>query len=371
MKVNVITRHTPSNYGSLLQSIATIHIITKMGHSCEIIDYRRPDEYGIKGVIAQLNRKKQYSSILKRLAYIAVRYPIERYSEIRFNAMRRKHLATTAHFSNPNDLRKLQADIFLTGSDQVWGPTASGSYDSSYFLQFAPPGVRRVAYSASFGKTQFDDATVEAYKKMLAGYHTIAVREKSAVELIKKWQLNNCAGQVLDPTLLLNREEWLKLIPTDKYSRKYAKKKYILVYQIHNDPALSLYAKKLAEHRSIELLRVSPIFHQRVRSGKLICCPNLGEFLALFDNAESIVTDSFHGTCFSIIFKKQFVEVLPNNATGTRNQSILELTHLSERIVTDFNDFSVAEKPIDYEEVHKIIEIEKAHSIGILNDELL
>lgn len=370
MNVKVITRHTPSNYGSLLQAFATIDIINKLGHNCEIIDYHRPNERGIKNVISQLKNKNKYCSFLKRLAYIAVRYPIELYSQVKFDAMHRKYLTTTACFTNPDDLKQLQADVFITGSDQVWGPTADGHFDSSYFLNFVDDSVPKIAYSASFGRTEFDDATIDAYKKLLLRYNAIAVREKSAVELIKMWQLNNCVGQVLDPTLLLNRKEWLNLIPLKNYAQKYAKKKYILIYQIHNDPTLSIYAKNLAKHLNLNLLRVSPSFHQIMRSGKLICCPDLPELFALFDNAECIVTDSFHGTCFSIIFEKQFIEILPNNGTSTRNQNILEMTNLSDRIVTDFNDFSIAGKPIDYKNVRSIIETERVHSINVLKEEL-
>ena len=139
-----------------------------------------------------------------------------------------------------------------------------------------------------------------------------------------------------------------------------------MVYQIHNDPKLSDYAKRLAKHAGLELLRVNPMLHQKVRGGKFICCPDLGEFLALIDNASCIVTDSFHGTCFAINFGKQFIEILPNNATGTRNLSILELTGLSNRILRDFNDYTLIDEPIDYGKVHQILKNERAESIQMM-----
>lgn len=366
MDVKVITRHSPSNYGSLLQSIAMVHVIERLGYQCEIIDYQRKDERGLKGVLTQLNCKGDYGNPLKKLAYIAIRYPIEKYAQVKFDRMRKYYLKMTKRCSSHKDLAKLSADAFMTGSDQVWGPMMNGYYDSAYFLQFAQDNVRKLAYAASFGKTKFDASTVADYKKMLASYDKIAVREKSAVVMLDEWGLENYVGQVLDPTLLLDKSEWMNLIIKKNDLVKYKDKNYILVYQIHNDPKLSDYAKRLAKHSGMELVRVNPMLHQILRGGKFICCPDLGEFLALIDNASCIITDSFHGTCFAINFGKQFIEILPNNATGTRNQSILELTGLSNRILRDFNDYSLINQMIDYNEVHHILEVEREKSVDVM-----
>lgn len=368
MNIKVITRHAPSNYGSLLQSIATVEVIEKLGHKCEIIDYERPDERGLNGVITQLKGKKGFGNPLQKLAYIAIRYPIEKYAQVRFDCMRKKHLKMTAKCSSHQDLGKLTADAFMTGSDQVWGPMMNGIYDSAYFLRFAESGVRKLAYAASFGKTAFNDRTIADYRQMLTDYDKIAVREKSAVALLKEWGLNNCIGQVLDPTLLLDKEEWKRLLIKESDAKKYDGEKYILVYQIHNDFKLSNYAKSIAKHTGLKLLRVNPYFHQKFRGGKFICCPDLSEFLALINNASCIITDSFHGTCFSINFGKQFIEILPNNATGTRNQSILELTGLSNRILHDFDDYSLFDSKIDYENVHEILKYERRASVKLMKE---
>lgn len=366
MNVKVITRHSPSNYGSLLQSIATVKTIEGLGHDCSIIDYQRPDERGLKGVLTQVNCKAGFGNPLKKLAYIAIRYPIEKFAQVRFDRMRKKYLKMTSRCSSHVDLKKISADAFITGSDQVWGPMMNGVYDSAYFLQFVGKDSRKLAYAASFGKTKFDESTVVAYKKMLSEYDKIAVREKSAVSLLEEWGLNNCLGQVLDPTLLLDMSQWTNLLIKKNDFDKYKDLKYILVYQIHNDPKLSGYAKRLAKHTGMELLRVNPMLHQALRGGKFICSPDLSEFLSLVANASCIVTDSFHGTCFSINFGKQFIEILPNNATGTRNQSILELTGLSDRILCDFNDYSLVDKVIDYGKVNELLEVERRKSFEVI-----
>ena len=363
MNVKVITRHSPSNYGSLLQSIATIKVIEKLGHHCEIIDYIREDECGLKAITTPLKNKKEWSgNIIKRIAYILLRYPEESIAEKKFDNMRSKHLKLTEHCTNLNELSKLNADIFMTGSDQVWGPTLNGKYDDAYFLSFVKDS-RRAAYAASFGRTEFTDNTKNEYKQLLSKYDAIAVREDSAVQLLKDMDIN-CLGQVLDPTLLLTGDEWQNFI----VNKNKIKGEYILVYQLHNNPALNNYAIKLSSRLGLPLYRVSPTLHQIRRGGKFLYLPDLGDFLCYIKDCTYFITDSFHGTAFALNFNKQFIEILPNNKTGSRNQSILRLTGLENRIINNFDDFSLVNDKIDYKEVNKIINSERINSINTLRN---
>lgn len=356
MDIKVITRHAPSNYGSLLQSIATVTILERLGHTCEIIDYIRDDEHGLKAVTTVLDGKQGWNgNLLKKLAYIALRYPEEKRAEMKFSRMRKKYLKLTGRCRKHDDLKRLDADVFMTGSDQVWGPTLNGHYDEAYFLAFVK-GKPKIAYAASFGRTEFTPATLSEYKKMLSDYTGIAVRENSAVDLLAQMNIP-CAGQVLDPTLLLTGEEWGKWIEKDVQG------KYVLVYQLHNNPALSDYAVRFARHVGLPLYRVSPTFHQCRRGGKFVYLPDLSEFLSYIKHSTYFITDSFHGTAFALNFNRQFIEILPNNKTGSRNQSILQLTGLQDRIVIDFNDFSIADKYIEYASVNKILEEERKKSV--------
>ena len=359
MDIKVITRHAPSNYGSLLQSIATITILERLGHTCEIIDYIRDDEHGLKAVTTSLNGKQGWNgNPLKKLAYIALRYPEEKTAEIKFSRMRKKYLKLTQRCQAHEDLKQLDADVFMTGSDQVWGPTLNGQYDEAYFLSFVS-GKPKTAYAASFGRTDFTPQILAEYKKLLSTYSDIAVRENSAVDLLTQMGIP-CAGQVLDPTLLLTGEEWSKRI------KRNMEGKYVLVYQLHNNPVLTDYALRFARHTGLPLYRISPTFHQIRRGGKFIYLPDLDEFLSYIKNCTYFLTDSFHGTAFALNFNKQFIEILPNNKTGSRNQSILQLTGLTDRILTDFNDFSMADKVIEYTSVNNILAKERQKSIAIL-----
>ena len=360
MIVKVITRHTPSNYGSLLQSIATLQVLMRLEQDASIIDYIRPDDLGLKKIWTEACIK--YGSFIKKFAYAIIRYPVENIAEIRFRGMRKKYLKTTDRCSSLNELKKIEADVFMTGSDQVWGPMVNGAIDPAYFLTFVSE-KKRISYAASFGKIRFDGRTELAYKSMLSTYDKIAVRESSALDLLKRWNLQNIAGQVVDPTLLMTSDEWCSFfnIMPGKSS-----KKYILVYQIHNNAKLSAYAKGLAVYKKMQLIRVNPFLHQFLRGGKFVLCPDVKKFIQLIDNAACIVTDSFHGTCFAINFNKQFVEILPNNATGTRNQSVLAMTGLLSRIVSDFSDYSIADEPIVYEKVNAILKQERTRSLELL-----
>lgn len=356
MDIKVITRHAPSNYGSLLQSIATQTVLERLGHKCEIIDYVRDDEHGLKAVTTALDGKEGWNgNPLKKLAYVALRYPEEKKAEMKFSRMRKKYLKLTGRCRTHEELKRLDADVFMTGSDQVWGPTLSGQHDEAYFLSFVK-GKKKIAYAASFGRTDFTPAILAEYKELLSSYTGIAVRENTAVDLLSRMGIR-CAGQVLDPTLLLTGEEWGKWIEKDVQG------KFVLVYQLHNNPALSDYAVRFARHVGLPLYRVSPTFHQYRRGGKFVYLPDLGEFLSYIKNCTYFITDSFHGTAFALNFNRQFIEILPNNKTGSRNQSILQLTGLQDRIVIDFNDFSIADRYIEYASVNKILEEERKKSV--------
>lgn len=183
----------------------------------------------------------------------------------------------------------------------------------------------------------------------------MTVREDSAVEKLTSWGMHS--QQVLDPTLLLAPKTWETLA-----SPPQSKDDYVLVYEVHNNPRIGSYAAMLAEAEGVSLFRVSPALHQVTRPGRLMLLPTAAEFLSYIKHARYMVTDSFHGTVFALVFKTPFIEVLPNE-TATRNSSILSLTGLSERILTRDDDLELAGKPIDFEAVHEKLALERAASL--------
>lgn len=359
MDVKVITRHAISNYGSLLQSVATQRIISRFGHQCQIIDYIYPLEHGKKALSTELKSKPSWNkNLLTRTLYIILRYPFAKYAELQFSKMRNKMLDMTERVSSLDELAKLKADAFVTGSDQVWGPASGKKYDPAYFLSFVDDAAKKYALSASFGRVKFDDETKLDYANLLSRYDSILVREDSAVDIIKSMNLS--VQQVLDPTLLISKEEWSEMINEERNDD------YVLVYELHSNPKLDDYAKRFAEHVGLPLIRISPSFHQFSRGGKFLWMKDVSTFLALIKNAKYMITDSFHGTAFAINFNTTFIEIL-HDLTGTRNQSILKLTGLEKRILRDYDNYSLALEEIDWLTVNSIIERERQKSIRIID----
>lgn len=363
MKVAVITRHAITNYGSLLQAFATQQVIENLGHECEIIDYIRDDESYTQHEKTLLARKPEWNrNPIKKAIYLALRQPESIASGRRLKVEQSKYLHLTGKYTSPEQLLKDKpiADVYMTGSDQVWGPVENGTYDSSYCLSFTDEADKKIAYAASFGRTEMTEDNETFFKKWLSQYRYIGVREDSAVSILSRMGIGSV--QVLDPTLLLDSAFWSKI------ARPIREKKYILVYQLHNDKRVGTYAAQVAKSFGLPLIRVSTSFHQISREGKFIWCPDVRGFLSYIKNAECMITDSFHGTAFAINFNTPFVEVLPNNKTGTRNMSILKLTGLADRILTDDKDIALSEKKIDYSGANQIIEQKRKESLNVLQN---
>lgn len=357
MRVAVITRHAITNYGSLLQAYATQKVIESFGHSCEIIDYIRKDESYMEHEKTLLKRKPNwYNNLLKRYLYLILRQPESIVAGRKFEAERKKLLKLTRLYDSKESLENNPpvADVYVTGSDQVWGPIENGEYDDSYCLSFT--NMKKTSYAASFGRIDMNQELEVYLKRWLQKYSYLAVRETSAVELLKKIGLSS--NQVLDPTLLLDSFFWSSLTKPIK------EEEYVLVYQLHNDKRLGEYAEQVAKKKRLPLIRLSASFHQITRPGRFVYCPSIGEFLSYIKNAQYMITDSFHGTAFAINFNTQFIEVLPNNKTGTRNESILKLTGLSNRIAKNY-DICICDDVIDYSYANAILKEERAKSLNI------
>ena len=371
MKVSVITRHAITNYGSFLQAYATQEIIESLGYKCEIIDYVRTDEEYKNIEKTMLKFKPNWnSSWIKRGVYRLLREPDSIVAGKRFEKYRNEYLHLSNRYSTGVDLKNNppEADVFFTGSDQVWGPIGADSFDECYYLSFVEDDRKKFSYAASFGKYDKQGKLDDEICALLKRYNKILVREDSAVEIINDIGLK--AHQVLDPTLLLSREYWIDKIRCVTHQRKYSNRRYILIYQLHNNNKLNHYACELSKRKGLDLIRVSPSFHQITRVGKLNYCPDPFIFLRLVSEAECLITDSFHGTAFAINLNTPFIEVLPDNGTSARNVSILKVTNLADRILERYDDYELFDKTIDFKAVNEIIIDERNISLNILKNML-
>lgn len=368
MKVLFITRHGASNYGSLLQTIATQYILKQMGHDCKIIDYIRDDEFGANSTFTiAKSTPKWNSNLLIYALYIIVRYPENYIVSKKFKRMRNKYLQMTQRYHSLQELKnnKPDADIYMTGSDQVWGKVLNGGYDWAYFLDFCDEKDKKIAFASSFGKTYVDSKDEEKMISLLSKYNALGVRESHAVSMLKNWGIKS--DHVLDPTLLLTADEWRNLLGLKKGNKK---SDYVLVYQIHSNDELGKYALEFSKQVGLPLIRVSSTLHQFNKGGKFIPVPEISEFISYLENASWIITDSFHGTVFAANFNVPFIDIMPKTGTSSRIESILKLTNLTTQVVDDLNDFSIKDREVDFTFANKVLKNEREKSIRILEQML-
>lgn len=364
MKVDVITRHAVANYGSILQSYSTQKVMEKLGVECEIINYIREDEKGKNIWKMLLKRSNKWNkNIITRLIYRIMQEPNYTYSYNKFLEFRKEILKETREYNSLDELKNdlPEADVFCTGSDQVWGQIGNEPYDEAYFLKFVPKNKKCIAYSASFGKKVNSKELLNNLNFLLKDYNKILVRENTAVEIIKSIGIEN-VEQVLDPTLLLDKEEWSKLAIDIKN-----KSDYVLVYQLHDNKQFEIFSKQFAKKANLKLIRISPSISNIFKTGHTVFMPTPQEFLGYIKNAKYILTDSFHGTVFSILFNKNFIDILPDKS-ATRIESILALTGLENRILKSYQDFSLINKNIKYKNINEILKKERIKSVNLLKE---
>lgn len=189
------------------------------------------------------------------------------------------------------------------------------------------------------------------------------MREKSGVEILENLGIKNSIN-VLDPTLLLNKEEWSKLA-----SDKYKGKNYIFVYNLNRNKKIDKYVEKLSKEKHLKIYYVSYALHEFYKKGKMKCNVSVADFLSLIKYATYVVTDSFHATAFSINFNTDFMIVFPEKYS-TRVKNILEITGLESRIVDNCEDVSLANINIDFENANMILKLERKKAKDYLNEVL-
>lgn len=366
-KVGIITQHRVVNYGSMLQTYALQEKIEELGYKCEVIDYY-PERFTPVGMLKRIKtkgKKLEKSLVLRTIARMVI---IPSYF-IRFNMffefLKKRINLSKKTFHTLEELQSydFEYDIFCTGSDQVWNYGWNEKIEYPYFLSFVPDKSPKISYAASFGKGTLLDCEIDETQRLLSRYNHISVRELSGVDIINKLGIKG-ATNVLDPTLLLTGDEWRRIA-----SGKYKNDKYILIYNLNRNKKIDNYAKALSKKTGLKVRYISYQIHEFYKNGKMFCNSKVEDFLSLIDNAQYIITDSFHATAFSLNFNKEFVIVYPGKYS-TRLQSILEILSLTNRVAKDENDMSVIDNRIDYGVVNAILNEERSRSIEWLRTAL-
>ena len=350
MKIGILTFHRASNYGAVLQTYAINKIIKSLGADVSIVDYR----------CQEVEESHLPKYLIKRRGLIKgiIHLPAKIMKFMCFEGFRKRHIITTKKYSRLN-IKETAAefDKFIVGSDQVWNDKLSG-FDTSYLLDFANP-VQKYSYACSFGFSVFPDIYKKKYLELLKDFRCISVREMSGKNLLAE---NNLTARVdLDPTLLLSESEWKKLEQKPQID-----KKYILIYTVNLPVKLLDVARELSKRTGLQIVYLNnehlanrDIYHKRYSSPE--------EFIGFFSNAEYILTNSFHGTAFSIIFKKKFlVELNTRIKFNLRSRDFLYECGLEQCILQDNFDISTFQNVINWDTVYAHIENLRKQSLTYL-----
>ncbi len=374
MKVGVVTLHKVLNFGSVLQAYCTCAVIRRFGYEPEIINYMQP-RYTIRKALATIISEQFRGNSLWKLPVLiapaalkVLSYFIQRRQ---FEHFVKAYLPVgTGAFSSFEKISRYppQADIYLSGSDQVWNSEYNNGVDRAHFLDFAPTGRPRISYASSFGKDTIKANEVDETRNLLKKYAAISVREFTGVQIVLNLGISGVT-HVLDPTLLLSREEWareFKIEPPPDEA-------YLLIYSVERslDNLVYATARKIADSLGLRIIFLS----QAAKLGSMSGCDsqryfaNVDDFIRYFYFASFVVASSFHGIAFSVNFNRQFVSVLPPKYDG-RQRSLLNIVGLAERIVEKEVDLDIVTVPIDYSTVNAILEVEREKSIAYLESSL-
>ncbi|RVU96716.1 polysaccharide pyruvyl transferase family protein [Coriobacteriales bacterium OH1046] len=374
MKVAIITLHTVSNYGSCLQAYATQMIFDGLGFEAEIVDYYRKDNLPEYAVEKAFNgrRLRKYRDVWKKAPQLkkALSMPmgiIVKRQRKPFDDFRKKYLNLSEHmYRSAEELEKNppEADIYCTGSDQVWNSIWNQGFEEPFYLTFAPEGKRRIAFAASIGREFIDEWEKPLMRDALSKYSAISMREASGVAVLNSLGFPD-AELVLDPTLMLTKDEWSK-IATMPAS---VKEPYILVYQLNKDDKLVSYVESVAPKYNMGVVKISYGIYDMMKSAKTLIAPSVNDFIGLFLNASYVITDSFHATAYSLNFGVPFTTIAPERFS-TRIATILALTGTEDRMLSSADDMAMFERPIDFTRVAARLSAKRESSMAFLREAL-
>lgn len=353
MKVATLTFQNTTNYGASLQCYALYRTLQLLGADPAVIDYNSP--YLNKPYkFAALKEKGLIRYILGNL-WTLMRLPrIKSFNEFNKNIKFTKQVDECS-------IKSLEAeyDLFITGSDQVWNGSLS-AYDTNYFLSFVKDEKKKASYAASFGFLEVPENKKEWYKEQLMGHHFYNVRETSGQKIVKDLTGED-AKLTIDPTLLLPREEWIKVMKKNKI-----KEPYILVYQITPSKKITQIVEVLRKKTGYKVLAIPFIVDLPHRFKSLISI-GPSDFIGLFCNASYVVTDSFHGTAFSLIFNKNFWTLSRKNES--RITSLLDILGLEDRILYFEDDLRMnLTQPINYDNANIKFKSYRENALTIIKD---
>lgn len=378
-KIGIVTIHNSSNYGACLQSYALYKYIELKGSDCEIIDVRRPihDDYIYeKGYSSFRNNpftvKNRILKFIRQLARIILcrRGSGGQFtsclSHKRFNAFN-SQIHYSKVYNKLSDLKKNPPmyDLYISGSDQLWNPAQPYCLEP-YFLTFVPDGKQKISFATSIGITELTDNEKKDFKKWLGSYNAVSVREQQAKDLLDSF-VEREVIRVADPTFLLEPSYWNKIAIYPDMSD------YILLFLLTFNGKVLKYAQSLAKQSGKKLVilkepRLTTIDGEYTVNND--CGPL--EWIGYLGRASMVITDSFHGTVFSILMGAEnfYTYINPTSKRGSRIVDLLTMFGLENHILSvDFSSSysDLTNRAIDKKHVSDVICQERNHSMDFLD----
>lgn len=372
MRIGIITQPLRNNYGGLLQNYALQQVLKKLGHEVITLDQTnvpvskcRIIASYVKTCVLKLigkgSGRKHYFQLGKELEAI-IRQHTQYFVD--------KYIVHTQPMYKSEDFRNYcinnKIDLLITGSDQVWRPQYNYNIYRSFFDFAEGLNLKRIAYAASFGVDawEFTEEQTLMCKRLIEKFDFISVREESGVGLCEK-HFNQCAEHVLDPTMLLDKEDYEKLVYHENEPESPGD---LFTYILDESDEKRDIIKKVADSLNLVPFSVMPKCRANRNTVKQIedCIyPPVTKWLRAFMDAKFVVCDSFHGAVFSIIFNKPFL-VIGNKERGlSRFESLLKLYNLEDCIITG-NEIVSISKNIDWRKVNSIRDSQKIKSYSCL-----
>lgn len=321
MKTGIITFHRAINYGAVLQTYALQKYLNDNGHDAEVIDYRCDHMESFYKILSV--RDKSIKQIIRGLINFGYAYKKKKafYKFLDQNV----NMSSKNYEKSNIDEANSKYDKFITGSDQVFNYACS-KFDKNYFLDFVQDSDKKLSYAASFGMKQVPNEYVEEYRKLLLTFHELSIREIDGQKIVR-----NLIGREtelsVDPVFLLKTEDWAELAKKPKLEH------YILIYKLNTSNLIFDFARKLAKLTGAKIVALNFDIVDQVKTPDIkgVYSASIEEFLGYFKYADYVVTNSFHGTAFSVIFHKNFyVEALQKDfKPNDRVESLLNLTEMN------------------------------------------
>ena len=352
-----------TNYGSALQSWALCKTIERLGYKPVLMDYC-PDVLRDANPLDPFKKMWDKDAESRRMCELTMPSICENYKKFdRFYTERftRSHAYTSEDFNNCVGAEGL--DGFVCGSDTIFCIDEFKGFEDGYYANYPSMKGRSVAYAASFGDSHFKPADYDILNDRLQNFKAIALRENLMVPYVSA-HANIPVTRVIDPTLLLTSEDYNSIASSgDATSRR----EYLLLYTRRYNPKLESFAIDYAAQHGLRIVEISLRAKNADIGHEMRYDAGVEEFLALVRGASFVVTNSFHGLIFAVLYSRPFY-VFSRESGDSKISEVLDLFGLSNRLIHDGDEYD--DREIDFTKVHKRIDVARNQSFDFLKMEL-